>query len=275
VHQPLQSTGTTSQAGIGILRQDSGHVGVGQDDNWFAKLCYNIMACECASDVEEQLVWTWADMCLEVGAEETISRITGMVTNLAMVAALVTTLTVAAQVAIPVPVEGSHRHSVLVEENGTLTEAYEKAIQAYGLLFGSATMCLASSMVLCITVLIQLNTVKWDVPHLVAALQMDNAQSVISIWCFQFFNIGTVLTLGGILTSLWVLYEPWVFYSGCGALALSFLFSMYKGAVLANAFMQTWKAGKRQQLSTYKLKQRRFSFEDYEGFDEAPVDAER
>jgi len=226
-----------------------------------SKFCYSIVNCDWGDDA---LAWTWSDMVMEVGAKETVDRINNMVSNVALVAALVITLTVPALMAIPVPIEGSTRYDEMYNQTtGEAVWAYEVAVIVYGTLFGLSTLSLAGSIILCVTVLVQLNAVRWDVPHLVAALKKNDCQTVISVWCFQFFNLGVILCLAGVMTSIWILYPILVFWVNVGWISFSFSISIWKGSQFAGAFMTTWKDGKLKALSTHKLKERKHSYEDY------------
>lgn len=92
----------------------------------------------------------------------------------------------------------------------------ENDVTAYGCLFAASTFFLAAGMLLSVTVMIQLNTIKWDTVHLTEALTKKGAQNVISVWSFQFFNIGVFLCIAGFNMAVWIVYDRTVFWVSIG-----------------------------------------------------------
>jgi hypothetical protein len=175
-------------------------------------------------------VWTWSQMVRQIGAKEVVERITNQMTNLGIVAALCLTMTMACLLEPPSPADGSDE------------DDYHTSRQVYGAFFAISTFCLAAATLLSVTVLIQLNTIRWDDANLIAALERNNCQNVVSVWSFQFFNIGIIFGIMGFNTTVWIVYHVAVFWVsvastilivGIGALAFAYN--------VADAFMHTWK----------------------------------
>eukprot|EP00041_Stephanoeca_diplocostata_P021657 m.507415 g.507415 ORF g.507415 m.507415 type:complete len:278 (-) comp21880_c2_seq2:2033-2866(-) len=213
---------------MGPPRGERGPIADEPQTSALGKLFYRAMAFDCFSGDEVPLVWTWSEMCRDIGAEPAVERINSMMTQLGVMSALLLTLTVDALLNPP-------------------SSTSENDVTVYGCLFASSTFFLAAGMLLSVTVMIQLNTIKWDTMHLTEALTKKGAQNVISVWSFQFFNIGVFLCIAGFNMAVWIVYDRVVFWVSIGCTAGPMIGSIYFGANVASAMMSTWKDSKRRQ----------------------------
>lgn len=186
---------------------------------------------------EETPAWTWAQMVKQIGAPQVIERLNSQMTNLGIVSALCLTMTMAA----------------LQEPPSDEEDEYKTALQVYGSLFAVSTFCLAGATLLSVTILIQLNTIRWDDANLIEALECKNSQNVISVWSFQFFNIGILCAMGGFNATIWILYDRVVFWVAIGSTVLITGFgSLYFAYIVAAAMMSTWKKDQKGEFGVPK-----------------------
>ena len=99
-------------------------------------------------------------MVRQIGAKEVVERIVNQMETLGIVSALCLTMTMACLLAPPSPPDDADDDA-----------DYNTARQVYGAFFAIATFCLAAATVLSVTILIQLNTIRWEEQNLIAALE--------------------------------------------------------------------------------------------------------
>eukprot|EP00041_Stephanoeca_diplocostata_P034227 m.1152475 g.1152475 ORF g.1152475 m.1152475 type:complete len:252 (+) comp24484_c0_seq5:171-926(+) len=170
--------------------------------------------------------WSWVRVCLRIGGPKTAQRIQDSMLTIGLAAAIFLTFQVDSMLNPP---------SVDPEE-------YETALKFYGCFWVIATFFTAASMMLSVTIVVQLVTIKYDSKSVSTALARNNAQHVISFWTYFFFYIGAAAMCAGLFTALWMQYARKVFWIILGIASVIFAGLMYFQSNMDRAMQYSWKA---------------------------------